>query len=69
MDALVIPPQAGAVQPPLTFASAKPLLDTVPPPCALIVECPHREIGGTNTNNGAVVPVWPLLLYTLHCML
>lgn len=50
MDALVVAPEEGAVvQPPLTFANTKPLLMVDPPPFALIVECPHREIGGKCT--------------------
>ena len=43
-EASIIPPNPGVMQYPITFSSAKPLLDSQP--FALIVECPHREIGG-----------------------
>ena len=46
LDARVVPAQSGLVQSPLTFDNTSPLLLADPPPFALIVECPHREIGG-----------------------
>jgi hypothetical protein len=51
MDARVVSPVSGTIQPPLTFQATEPLLLADPPPFALIVECPHREVGGECKQN------------------
>lgn len=62
LNAVIVPPNTSqAVQHPLTFLSVQNFLHQDPKPFCLVVECPHREIGGKCT------PIEDLILISEYC--
>ena len=61
-EARVVPPKEGSrVQEPMSYEDIRPLLEMQPTPSCVILECPHREIGGKATS------IEDIRLISEHC--
>lgn len=62
LDVNIIPPQADeSIQHPVSFDVAMQFITKSPPPACLVLECPHREIGGKCT------PFEDLVKLSVYC--